>query len=324
MTAIRIDRRTQQRYALTAAAVIAVIAVVVVTAGADAIVIGVISGATYGFFALGLVLIYKSSGAFNFAQGEFATVALFALWIAQRHLPYGLAIVAALVAAVVMGLVVERLVVRPLFDAPRVTLLVATAGVALLAVGLEFWLSGDELLKRVEPIHNEPARLTLAGIQISDQQVLLVLALVAFAVLLALFFNRTNLGLAILGASQEPTATELIGVSVRRLSSLVWALAALLGAVAGILAGPIAATFGPGAFTLGGTAALIPGFTAAVIGGMTSMPGAFVGGTIVGVAQAAAPDLLPQSVDNPGTALVFILLIAILTIKPTGLLGKSA
>ena len=304
---------------------IAVLLLVVAAAGLDAVVIGIITGAAYGLVALGLVLIYKSSGVFNFAQGEFGTVAVYALYFAHKHLPYGIAVLVALAAAALMALLVERLVVRPLFEAPRVTLLVATAGVSLLAIGIEFWLSGDELLRQVSPALSEPNRITIADIAISDQRLLLLASLAALAVLLGLFFSRTNLGLAILGASQEPTATELVGISVRRISTLVWVMAGLLGGLAGVLSVPIGGTFNPGVLTSGGLSALIPGFTAAVIGGMTSLPGAFVGGIIVGVASTAAPELgFLSGVDNPGTLAVFVLLVGILAVRPQGLLGKAA
>ncbi len=299
--------------------------VVVGLAGSDALVIGVITGSAYGLVALGLVLIYKSSGVFNFAQGEFGTVAVYALFFAHQHLPYGVAVVVALAAAAIFGLLVERFVVRPLFDAPRVTLLVATAGVSLLAIGLEFWLSGDRLLRNIDPALSEPARITLAGIAISDQRLLLLGSLIVLAAVLGVFFSRSNLGLAILGASQEPTATELVGISVKRVSTLVWLLAALLGGLAGVLSVPIGQTFTPGVLTTGGLSALIPGFTAAVMGGMTSLPGAFVGGMIVGVAQTAAPDVsFLNGVDNPGTLVVFVLLVTILIVRPQGLMGRAA
>src|SRR3954454_6270898 len=103
------------------------------------LVIGVITGLGYSLVALGLVLIYKSSGVFNFAQAEFGTVAVFVMYLCRvNDMPYVPAMLLGLLAAVVMGYVVERVVVRPLFDAPRVTLLVATAGVALLSIGITF------------------------------------------------------------------------------------------------------------------------------------------------------------------------------------------
>lgn len=287
----------------------------------QSLVIGLIGGCAYGLLALGLVLIYKSSGVFNFAQAEFGTVAVYFLYIFKGAVPYPIALLGALVIAVLMGLVVERLIVRPLFDAPRVTLLVATAGVALSAIGLEFWI-GEPKLRSIQPLLTRGDRFAVLGQRISDQQILLVVTLLVLGVLLALFFSRTNLGLAILGASQEPVATELVGISVRRLSSFTWGLAALLGGVAGVLFVPISGTFGPGAMTTG---ILIPAFTAAVLGGMTSLPGAFLGGAIVGVAQAAAITYDGfDSVPGKGSVIVFLLLVVVLAFRPQGLLGSKA
>lgn len=289
----------------------------------DALVIGIITGAAYGLVALGLVLVYKSSGVFNFAQGEFGTVAVFALYLMHLWgLPYVFAIIGALAVAVVMGLLTEVLVIRPLFDAPRVTLLVATAGISLLAIGVEIWL-GEARLRNVAPALPRFDRVSVLGVQISDQRLILLLTLMVLAGALAWFFNRTNLGLAILGASQEPTATELVGISVRRISTLTWGLAAFLGGLAGVVAVPVTGSFGPGAVT---SNLLIPAFTAAVIGGFTSLPGAFVGGAIVGVAEAwaTADNALDFVPGQPGIVVVFVLLLGILTIKPRGLLGRAA
>jgi branched-chain amino acid transport system permease protein len=147
--------------------------------------------------------------------------------------------------------------------------------------------------------------------------------LVALAILLALFFRKTNLGLAILGASQEPTATELMGISVKRLSTLTWAIAALLGGLAGVLAIPEGGGFAPGALTV---AFLIPAFTAAVLGGMTSLPGAFLGGVIVGVVEAVGTSaaIFEDIPGTPGTLLVFLVLLIVLTVRPQGLLGGAS
>ncbi len=251
------------------AILVALIVVLLATGQKESLVIGVIAGAAYGLLALGLVLIYKSSGVFNFAQGEFGTVAVYVLYLLHFDVPYGVAAFGALVAAVLMGVLVERLVVRPLFDAPRVTLLVATAGVALLATAIEIWF-GEATARPLDRALPTLNRVSVLGVHISDQRLLLIGVLILLAALLALFFRKTNLGLAILGASQEPTATELMGISVRRLSTLVWAIAALLGGIAGVLAIPEGGGFAPGALTV---AFLIPAFTAAVLGGMTSLPG---------------------------------------------------
>jgi branched-chain amino acid transport system permease protein len=303
------------------AILVVLVAALIIGGEKEALVIGVIAGAAYGLLALGLVLIYKSSGVFNFAQGEFGTVAVYALYLLHFEVPYGVAMLGALVVAVALGVLVERIVVRPLFTAPRVTLLVATAGVALLATAVEIWFgeATPRPLDRALPTLN---RVSVLGVQVSDQRLLLLGVLVVLAALLALFFRKTNLGLAILGASQEPTATELMGISVRRLSTLVWALAALLGGLAGVLATPEGGGFYPGVLTI---AFLIPAFTAAVLGGMTSLPGAFLGGIIVGVVEAVGTSaaIFDDIPGSPGTLLVFVVLIVVLAVRPQGLLGQE-
>ena len=297
--------------------------VVLIATGEDAsLVIGVTTGSAYGMVALGLVLVYKSSGVFNFVQGEFGTVALYALYLLDLHTGYWLAFLGALVAAGLMGFLTERVIVRPLFDAPRVTLLVATAGVALLSIAVEIWFAGAQG-KAIAKGFERVDRIEVLGVQVSDQRLWLIATLAVLAVVLGLFFTRTNLGLAIIGASQEPTATELAGISVRRLSTFVWVLAALLGGLAALIAVPDGGSFGPGIMT---STYLIPAFTAAVLGGMTSLPGAFVGGVLIGIVQSVATSA-PLFEDIPGTKstlLVFLVLLAVLVIRPQGLFGKQA
>jgi branched-chain amino acid transport system permease protein len=311
------------RSALTSTAIaVALAAALVATGSSQALVIGIITGAGYGLVALGLVLVYKSSGVFNFAQGEFGTVAIYALYRVHDKIGIPLipAIVIALAASVAMALATERLVIRRLFDAPRVALLVATAGVALLAISLELWL-GEARPRFIQPALGRLNRLSLFDVAVSDQRMLVLAALVILAVVLALFFSRTNLGLAILGVSQEPVATELMGISVRRLSSFIWALTGLLAGIAGILTAPVAGSFAPGFLT---STALIPGFTAAVLGGMKSLPGAFVGGIVVGVAQSLAVSSPAfHSIPGAGSVMIFVLLLIVLTVRPQGLLGKA-
>jgi len=288
----------------------------------QALVIGLVNGAMYALIALGLVLVYKSSGIFNFAQGEFGTVAIYIMWLlTQRHLPYVIAMLLALGTAVVVGLGTERLVVRPLYSSPRVILLVATAGVALLCIGIEFWI-GQPLPRQLVPALQRTNRLSISGVYVSDQRLLLVLVLAGFGIGLWYFFNRTYYGLALLGAAQEPTATELVGISTKRVAAFTWGLAGLLGGLAGVLNAPISGSFFPGFMT---TTALIPGFTAAVLGGMTSLPGAFVGGAVVGVAQSVALQAgALKGIPSPDTLVVFVILILVLAIRPQGLLGKAS
>jgi branched-chain amino acid transport system permease protein len=290
------------------------------------VVFGVVYGAAYALLGLGIVLVYKGSRVFNFAQAEFGTVAAFTVYLTHTNgVPYVFAAVIGVLAAVVFGLLLERGVVQPLFNAPKVTLLVATAGIALLSISLQLFIGGATARSYEPAIQGTAFR--PFGVALSGQQLLVILVLAGFAAALAVFF-RTDLGLAILAVSQEPTATNLSGISVRRISALIWALAALMGGVAGVLAPAIQ----PGAFTPGYMTNnfLIFAFVAAVIGGMTSLPGAVVGGFVLGLAQQFTfnyiADIRWVETNLPGSPelVTFVLLVTVLAIRPAGLLGREA
>lgn len=285
----------------------------------QALIIGIVAGSGYGLIALGLVLVYKSSGIFNFAQGEFGTIAIWVLFLATTNdVPYVFAVVIALAVAGMFGLATERLVIRPLTASPRVTLLVASAATAFVAVAVQLWI-GQARVRPLDPALSRQDRVNILDINVSDQRLLIFAAVAAIAVALGWFFNRTNLGLAVLAASQERTATSLVGINTRNLAALVWLLAALMGGVAGILTAPITG-FGPGFLTF---SALVPAFTAAVLGGFDSLPGSFLGGVIVGVTQSVATSAsIFQDVPGPQTASLFVLLVLILLVKPEGLLSS--
>ena len=286
------------------------------------VVIGFFQGALYGLLAVGLVLVYRGARVFNFAQGEFGTIAAyvtFSLWGIHK-LPFGVAVAVALTVAVVSGVVVERLVIRPLFNASRITLLVATVGVALFIIGVAFIWAQPEV-RVLRPIIEGNA-FTLFGSPVQWQQVLTLLVLGALAVFLVLFF-RTNLGLAVLATSQDPLATRMMGVSVPTISRFLWGFTALLGGIAGILqSGTLGNFVAPGVMT---STSLFPAFTGAVLGGMTSLPGAFLGGLLVGIAQNLGIFYLQQQQIPGASALtVFAMLLLVLLVRPQGLLGSEA
>jgi branched-chain amino acid transport system permease protein len=294
--------------------------------GLTYLTIGILQGAIYGLLAVGIVLVYKGVRVFNFAQGEFGTVGAFITFALfdEIGLPYGVAMAGGLVAAIVLGLLMERLVIRPLFDAPRVTMLVATVGFALFVVAVTV-IVGKPEPRSLAPIIGGSAEdlITFLGVAIEPQQILVLIVLAGLAVVLGLFFSRTNLGLAVLAVSQDPLATQIMGISVTNLSRFIWGLAAFLGGLAGILqAGIPGFAFFPGFMT---TTTLVPAFTSAVLGGMTSLPGAFIGGLLVGAAQNVGTFYL-QEIGVPGASelTVFSLLLLVLLIRPRGLLGTEA
>lgn len=311
------------------------------------LILGIIQGAVIGLIAIGIVLTYKGAKVFNFAQAEFGTIAVFMLlWFTNGFvlddltivgtwtvplphiriwpaIPYPIAFVLALVAVAGIGWLFERLVVRRLFNAPRVTLLVATAGFALLAIAIELKTRGV-IVHQIGPLIGG------RGVNVFDQivtpQHLLTLAVfIALMVSLNHFFNKTDLGLAVLATSQEPVATELVGIGTKKMSSFIWTFSAVLGGIAGLLQAP-EVPFGAGFMTTG---FLLLGFTAAVIGGITSLQGAFVGGMLLGIFTKMAEYLdftfLEERFEIPGLPelAVFIMLVTVLYVKPSGLLGKE-
>ena len=284
--------------------------------------LGFFQGAVYGLLAVGLVLVYRGARVFNFAQAEFGTVAayvMYALW-AGLGLPMGVGMVAGLGAALLLGLLTERLVIRPLFDASRITVLVATVGVALLIIGITI-IAGKAEPREIDPLL--PGEFVLLNTFVSSQQILVLATLLALAAALALFFRRTTLGLAVLATSQDPFATQIVGISVPGMSRLIWTMAAFLGGIAGILQAPIA-FITPGFMTV---KFLVPAFAGAVLGGMTSLPGAFLGGILIGVAEQLGIYWLGDlhlGVPGAGEFTVFMLLLLVLLIRPQGILGKEA
>ena len=286
---------------------------------------GAVQGAVYGLLGLGLVLLYKSNKVFNFAQAEFGTSAAFATLFADNgagflpNMPLGLAVLFGLVVGTLVGLLTERLVVRPLFTAPKVTLVVATAGVTLLLISVQGFLGGAS--PSPFPVLIKGSIVDTTTVRITVQQLIIVIVLAVLAAASALFFSKTRTGTAIIAVSQEPTATSLVGISVKRTSALTWGLAGLLGGIAGILLAGSIGFIGPGSLT---GLALIPAFTAAVFGGITSLPGAFLGGVVIGVIEALAQANIPkENLPGSGRVVLFVALLAVLLFRPKGLLGKE-
>ena len=301
------------------------------------ILTGIANGSAYGLLALGLVLLYKSNRIFNFAQGEFATIAGIVAYVFDRgagwvpKVPYFLAIAFGIVAAMLVAMLTERLVIRPLFNRPRVVLVVATVGVALFLIGVEGLLPYPQTasLRSISDVLKvKPYIGKIDNVAVLDQDVAKLIALVALAIAAFLFFRYTSTGTAILAVSQDVTAARVVGISVERISMTTWAIAGLLGGVAGVLlAVPPGGSVTPGSIT---GLTLTVAFSAAVLGGMTSLPGAFVGGLLVGLIEAFAnadysfvPGLksLPTAQAEVAVALVLLL---VLLIRPRGLLGQEA
>lgn len=298
---------------------------------------GIALGATYGLLGLGLVLLYKSNRIFNFAQGEFATVAAIVAFVFDRgvgwvpKVPYFLALALGVIAAVLVAMLTERAVIRPLFHRPRVVLVVATIGVALFLIGVEGMLPYPQTasLRTISDALGVQSYVgKIDGVVILDQDIARLIALAVLAFGAFIFFRYTATGTAILAVSQDATAARVVGISVERISMITWAIAGLLGGVAGVLlAVPPDGGVTPGAIT---GVTLTVAFTAAVLGGMTSLPGGFLGGILIGLIQQFAskdsnfvPGLSSLRTGQAEVGVAIVLLL-ILLIRPSGLLGREA
>ena len=276
------------------------------------VVSGLATGSVYALMALALVIIYNATRTLNFAQGEMLMVSTFVAWTALgAGLPLLVSVLVAVAAAAVLAFAVERLVIRRTISATHWDVLIVTLGLSLvLRAGAGVVWSHDEFpfpsFFPVAPIALGPVRLAPVSLGIIGA------ALALMAVLYALF-TWTRLGRAMRAVAQNPRAARLMGISVERVYSVSWVLAAVVGAVAGVLIAPVVFL----SSTMG--LVVINGFTAAVIGGFGSMPGAVAGGMLLGVLENLAPLYLPAGIRY---SVPFLVLILILVLRPAGLLGR--
>ncbi|OGK77778.1 MAG: hypothetical protein A2X52_08025 [Candidatus Rokubacteria bacterium GWC2_70_16] len=263
--------------------------------------------------ALALVIIYNATRTLNFAQGEMLMVSTFVAWAAQRawQLPLPVMLLVAVAAGAAVALVFERAIIRRSIAATHWDVLIITVGLSLIlrsAAGL-VWTHEDFAFPSFfgnRPMVVGPVKLAPVSLGIIGGSLLLMLGLYAL-------FTHTRLGRAMRAVAQNQRAARLMGISVERMYSLSWVLAGVVGAIAGVLVAPV--TFLSTKMGL----VVINGFTAAVIGGFGSMPGAVAGGMLLGVIENLAPLYLPSGIRY---SVPFLVLIAILLIRPAGLFGR--
>jgi branched-chain amino acid transport system permease protein len=283
---------------------------------AQQIAAGIREGAIYAGLALAIVIIYRSTRVINFAQGEMATFTTFICWSLMNHgLSFWTAFPIVLALAFTGGFAIERIVIRPVEDAPVVTIVIVTLGLALLLNGLTslIWGGGNRQFRG--PFSTRT--IDVAGVPISVQDVGIVAVSVALVALLGLFFRFTKLGLALRASALNPDSSRLVGVRVGWMLAFGWGLAAMLGAVAGMMVAPVVFLDPNMMQTI-----LLYAFAAAVLGGLDSPIGAVVGGLLLGVTIT----LLGRYVGFVGQALklpvALLLILLLLIVRPGGLFGS--
>jgi branched-chain amino acid transport system permease protein len=290
---------------------------------AQQIVSGLASGSIYAGLALAIVIIYRSTGVVNFAQGEMATFTTFIAWTLVDHgVGYWGAFALTLLIAFVGGVALERIVVRPVEGGPVLTIVILTIGLFILLGGLSNWIWKAEV-RSFPPNRPFPTSTwDIGGVALSKQDLGILGVTIALVVLLFVLFQYTKLGLALRASALNPAASRLVGIRVGWMLALGWGLAAAIGAVAGLFTAAAAPPLDPNMMR----PILIYAFAAAVLGGLESPIGAIIGGLTIGVALnliVTYDSHLHIELDRLRLPIAFFVILTVLLVRPAGLLGRA-
>lgn len=284
------------------------------------IVVGLAIGSAYSLLAVAVVLVYSGTRVLSLALGEIGAFTLYAGLYAHQHGVLGwhpsvlLSAVFAVLGGGVLGLVVERLVMRPLVGRPALDGLVATLAVALTLALTELWFYGLDPLDAPSPVGDGSVK--VAGSTLTTTEIVLLVLAALVALGLYLFLTRTKFGLATRATTSDPVVARLLGVPVNRVYVFAWGVAGLLSGAAAALLAPINGSLTP--FSL--TSALLSALAGAVIGGLDSLGGAILGSLLVG----GVTSVIGSRVDlTTGAAVTFVAVLATLLIRPQGIFGSA-
>ena len=274
---------------------------------------GLAAGSIYASVALALVMIYRSTDLVNFAQGEMAMFSTYIAWtLVNAGLPFWAAFAITLIVSFLGGMLIERVVIRPVENAPVLAAVVVTIGLLLIFNSVAGWIYSYTVQDFPSPFPDRP----LFHALITTRDLGVIAVTLIMLVLLFLFFRFTSTGLAMRAAAQNPASARLCGIRVGRMLAIGWGLAAAIGATAGIMVAPVL-FLDPN--MMGGV--LLYAFAGALLGGITSPVGAVVGGLIVGVTENLVGTYLIASQLKLTVALGLIILV--LVFRPNGLFGTA-
>jgi branched-chain amino acid transport system permease protein len=283
---------------------------------------GLLSGVMYALVAIGFVLIYKASGVFNFAQGAmvfFAALTCVGM-IDKFGVPLWLAIILTMVVMVALSFAVERVVLRPLVNQPEITLFMATIGLAFFIEGLAQLLWGSQVHKLDLPIEDVPLQYLMDKFNIIVSQFDIIAAGICAVLVtaLALFFSKTKVGRALRAVADDHQAALAVGIPLKQIWVVVWSAAGLVALVAGLLWGARNGV----QFAL--TFIALKALPVLILGGFTSIPGAIVGGLIIGASEKMAEVYLgPYLGGGIEGWFPYVLALLFLLVRPEGLFGEK-
>jgi branched-chain amino acid transport system permease protein len=280
---------------------------------------GLMYGSLYALIALGFNLIHNATRVVNFAQGEFVTLgALSALTLAAIGWPLPAVLLGSVAIVTVAGWAVERLAIRPVQGSSVITLIIITIGASVFLRGIITWIWGSDERPSLRPFWPGPS-LELGPAVVQRQYIWIMGIVLATMFLLWLLGERTLVGKAMRACALNQRSARIVGIDVGRMVLLSWALSAGLGALAGVIIAPVVTPKWNMGVMLG-----LKGFAAAILGGMGIPAGAVLGGIMLGLLESLAVGLLPDWGSGYKDAIAFTIMLAVLFVKPTGLLGARA
>ncbi len=277
---------------------------------------GVAQGCIYGLIALGFVLIYKATETVSFAQGELMMLGAF-LGLALMTFagwPFWAAVLSSVLAMGLFGVLVERVVIRPILGQPAFSIVMLTFGIGYVLRGGVTMIPGIGTETHTLPVPYKDQVWKLGELVLNVEQLVVIGVTVVLCAALFALFRYSKIGIAMQASSQNQLAAYYMGIPVQRLNGLVWGLAAAVAAVAGLLLAPITFVHANMGF-IG-----LKAFPAAVVGGFGSLPGAIVGGLIVGVVEALSGFYLPEGIKDIAA---YVVVLVMLMVKPNGLFGET-
>ena len=279
---------------------------------------GISLGSVYAIIALGYTMVYGIAKMLNFAHGDVIMIGAYISFCATQYmgLPAIVSVLMAMAVCTVLGVVIEGLAYKPLRQAASLAVLITAIGMSYLLQNIALLIWGANPKSFTSVFNVGSISLLNGGLLISSETILTVLANIVIMIALTLFTGRTKIGKAMRAVSEDKGAAELMGINVNATISMTFAIGSALAAIAGVLLCSAYPTLQPTTGSMPG----IKAFTAAVFGGIGSIPGAMIGGLLLGVIEILGKAYVSTEL---GDAFVFAVLIVVLLVKPTGLLGKQ-
>ena len=279
---------------------------------------GLSLGSVYAIIALGYTMVYGIAKMLNFAHGDIIMVGGYVTFTAcvTMGLPTPAGILAAVIVCMLLGITIERIAYKPLRGANSLAVLITAIGVSYFLQNLALLIFGADPKSFTSVVPFPPLKLAGGNLIISGETITTILACIVIMIALTTFINKTKQGQAMLAVSEDKGAATLMGINVNRTIALTFAIGSSLAAIAGVLLCSAYPTLTPTTGAMPG----IKAFVAAVLGGIGSIPGALIGGLMLGVLENLSKAYISSKLSD---AIVFLVLIIVLLVKPTGLLGKK-